>query len=470
MPNVRTYATMMNGYATVENWEKNSKQLGVVYAVYAMLKQHLRQSDNLVDDPDSASFVRYPISLYISILGKAGKYQRAFDVFHQLDADGPLAPHPKVYSSLLGVLADRVESPNIEPEVITQTVSDATYAWRRHVRSLEKGQVDHIEPRSVEAIIKVLSRGGPQDIELMLDILHDVCEFPRPSEDPPEPAPAPAPPSSSSPSPSPSPPSPLPKVVPTAWILGAALDGCIKAGHPDKAVHYAESVRSSPERRGILGPWHLRKLLFAHWLLAKAGSASSARAENAAEWVEWMIAQAQAQTQTRTRTQGHRGDEKLAPNGQVIATALELCHRCGDAESALRIARAATLLQQDPTRGGSTMPVRAWVYLFKLAIVTPGDEGKRGCLELFDAHGSGILDVWGSSPSAIERLEPLEKKAHVSLAQCIVQLLRTAPPSLPPDHEDAESVSEDAELGQHKPEGWSDLRGRAESFLENNHK
>lgn len=465
MPNVRTYATMMNGYATVENWEKNSKQLGVVYAVYAMLKQHLRQSDNLVDDPDSASFVRYPISLYISILGKAGKYQRAFDVFHQLDADGPLAPHPKVYSSLLGVLADRVESPNIEPEVITQTVSDATYAWRRHVRSLEKGQLDHIEPRSVEAIIRVLSRGESQDHELMFDILRDVCAFP--CEDPPAPAPAPAPPSSSPPSPPPT----LPKVVPTAWILAAALDGCIKAGHPDKAVDYAQSVMSSPKLRGILGPWHLRRLLFAHWLLAKGGSASSARAENAAEWVEWMIAQAQTPTPTQKQTQGHRGDGKPAPNGQTIASALELCHRCGDAESALRIARAATLQQQQgPVRGGgSAMPVRAWVYLLKLAIVTPGDEGKRGCLELLDAHGSVVLDVWGS-PSAIERLEPLEKRAHVSLANCIVQLLRTAPPSLPPDHEDAESVSEDAELGQHKPEVWSDLRRRAESFLENNHK
>jgi hypothetical protein len=464
LPNVRTYATMMNGYAAVENWEKNSKQLGVVYAVYAMLKQHLRESNNLVDDPDSASFVRYPISLYISILGKASKYQRAFDVFHQLDADGPLAPHPKVYSSLLGVLADRVDSPNIEPEVIAQTVSEATYAWRRHVRSLEKGQVDHIEPRSVEAIIRVLSRGESQDHELMFDILRDVCEFPRSSEDPPAPAPAPALPSSSSPSPSPPP--MLPKVAPTAWILAAALDGCIKAGHPDKAVHYAQSVMSSPKLRGILGPWHLRRLLFAHWLLAKAGSASSARAENAAEWVEWMIAQ--AQTQKQKQTQGHRGNEKPPPNGQTIATALELCHRCGDAESALRIARAATL-QQGPMRGGSAMPVRAWVYLFKLAIVTPGDEGKRGCLELLDAHGSVILDVWGS-PSAIKRLEPLEKKAYVSLANCIVQLLRTAPPSLPPDHEDAESVSEGAELGQHKPEVWSDLRRRAESFLENNHK
>ena len=98
-------------------------------------------------------------------------------------------------------------------------MSDAKYVWRRHMRSLERGLQDHIEPRSVDAIIKVLSRGEPHDHELMFDILHDVCGLPRPGEDR---------------APSPSPWAP-PKVALTMWILSEALD-CIAASHPDKAV------------------------------------------------------------------------------------------------------------------------------------------------------------------------------------------------------------------------------------------
>ena len=450
VPNVRTYATMMNGYAAVEDWATYSQQLESVHAVYAQLKQHIEEPHNLVHDAAGASFVLYPISLYISILGKAGKYQKAFDVFHELDADGPLAPHAKVYSSLLSVLADRVASPGTEPEVVAQSVSDAKYAWRRHMRSLEKGLQDHVEPRSVDAIIKVLSRGEPQDHELMFDILRDICGLPRPAgED------QPPPPSSSSPSPPP----PPPKVAPTRWILGATLDGCIAAGHPDKAVHYAQSVMSSRELRAILGPWHLQKFLYAHILLAKEGSTSSARGENAAEWVEWMTAPG--------RGRNNNNNEKLAlppPNENTVVSALELCYRCEDAESALRIARAV-LQQQGPMHG--SMPVTAWVYLLKLAIVAPREEQRR-CLELLNAYGS-FLDVWESS-SALRRLEPLEKKAYVSLALCIVQVLRTVPPSLPPDQDGTGRLGADAELGQSKPEVWSDLRRRAESFLENYHK
>jgi len=104
------------------------------------------------------------------------------------------------------------------------------------------------------------------------------------------------------------------------------------------------------------------------------------------------------------------------------------------------------------------MPVKAWAHLLRLAIVAPPEE-KRQCLELLNTHSS-VLDVWESS-SAIEGSIP-PKKSHVSLALSVVQLLRAVPPS--PDHNSAERPDA-ADLGQqHKV--WSDLRRRAESFLE----
>ncbi|KAI0307100.1 hypothetical protein B0F90DRAFT_1685127, partial [Multifurca ochricompacta] len=371
MPNIRTYATIMSGYATIEDWGPLTKQLGLAHSIYAQLKQHLDKSRNMVDDPASesaASFALYPIALYISILGKAGKYQKAFDVFHELDTDGPLAPHPKVYSSLLCALADRVDS--VDAEATAQSVSDAKYVWRRHMRSVARQPEHYIEPRSVDAIIKVLSRGEPSDHELMFDILRDICGLSRLGED-----------------------RMPPKVEPNIWILGEVLDSCVMAGRPEMAVHYAQMVMDTPKLQLMLHAGHLHKLLHAQIILAKEGSTATARSENAASWIEWMVAQ------------GHKG---TAPNKYTLTFALELCYRCEDTPSALRIAR---VMLEGPMRG--SMPTKAWAHLLRLAIVaSPND--KRQCLELLSRYNS-VLDVWESG-SAVERLAAPEKKTHVSLA------------------------------------------------------
>ncbi|KAI0278842.1 hypothetical protein BGY98DRAFT_916518 [Russula aff. rugulosa BPL654] len=167
MPNIRTYATMMSGYATVDDWSPLTTQLGLVHSVYGQLRQHLKRNRDLIDDDPAgeASFILYPISLYISILGKAGKYEKAFDVFHELDTSGPLAPHSKIYHSLLSVLVERVDAPDVDAEAIAKSVSEAKYIWRRHMRNLDKQPQHDVDPRSIEAMIKLLSRGDPPDHE-----------------------------------------------------------------------------------------------------------------------------------------------------------------------------------------------------------------------------------------------------------------------------------------------------------------
>jgi len=417
-------------------------QLELVHSVYGQLRQHLERTRDLIDDPaseSSASFILYPIALYISILGKAGKYQKAFDVFHWLDTDGPLAPDPKIYSSLLSVLAERVDVTDVDAEVIAQSVSEAKYIWRRHMRSIDRQPQHDVEPRSIEAMIKLLSRGNPSDHELMFDILRDICGLPSPSDDRPS-----------------SPPSQKKKVGLTTWILNEILDRCIAAGRPEMAVHYAQSVMDTRVSRPILRAWHLHKLLRAHILLAKKGSASSSRAENVATWVEWMVAQDPA-----------RESKETTPNEHTVVSALELCYRCKDSHSALRIARAMIFddsnSQESPT-GMHSLPVKAWEYLFHLATMARQDDEKRHCFKLLNSYGGSILNVWESTTSAIERLAPMEKKAHISLALHIVQMLKTVLPSSS-DHEGAEKPDAAADL-----EAWSDIRKRAESFLEKTHR
>ncbi|KAH9049717.1 hypothetical protein EDB84DRAFT_1390613 [Lactarius hengduanensis] len=407
VPNIRTYATMMSGYATVKDWEPLTKQLGFVHSTYGQLLQLLKTSNDLVEDRTSGtgvtSSVQYPIALYISILGKAGNYQKALDVFHELDTDGPLAPHPKIYSSLLCLLADRGP---------THGGSIPALAWTYILRlAIPK---HYIEPRSVDAVIKVLSRGYKSDHKLMFDILRDICGLPRPGEDRPLPP---------------------PKVEPNMFILDEALDSCIMASRPEMAIHYAQFVIDSPELRPIIQVWHLRKIITAHIVLAEMGPPSPAHSESAATWVEWFMAQ---------------GHEDSVDIQYSLSTALMTCHRCGDMPSALRIARAVL---EGPTRGCS-MPALAWVYLFRLAIVAPPND-KQQCLDLLTRHDS-VLDVWEWG-SAIKELP--EKKVHVALASRILHLFRT-PLALP---DSAAGGLDASDVG--KFETWSDIERRAKLFL-----
>ncbi|KAH9006749.1 hypothetical protein EDB86DRAFT_2867996 [Lactarius hatsudake] len=271
------------------------------------------------------------------------------------------APYPIVYGALLCHLADRADSYSVGVRVM----SDAKYVWRQLVRGLDKQPKHYIEPRSVNAIIKVLSRGYKSDRKLMFDILRDICGLPRPGEDCPPPP---------------------PKVEPNMFILGEVLDNCITASRPDMAIHYAQIVKDSPELRPIIRVWHLRQIITAHIFLAEMGPPSPAHSESAATWIEWFVAQ---------------GYEDSVTIQYSLNTALKTCHHCGDMPSALRIARAVL---EGPTRGCS-MPALAWVYLFRLAIVAPPND-KQQCLDLLTRHDS-VLDVWEWG-SAIKELP--EKK------------------------------------------------------------
>ena len=99
-----------------------------------------------------------------------------------------------------------------------------------------------------------------------------------------------------------------------------------------------------------------------------------------------------------------------------------------------------------------------------MAAAADGQDEKRQCLELFNSYGFSILNVWEGPTSAIERLAPMEKKAHISIARHIVQVLKTVLPSS--DHEGADKKPDvAADL-----EAWSDIRKRAESCLEKTHR
>jgi hypothetical protein len=179
---------------------------------------------------------------------------------------------------------------------VTTTLTSSLFRANKSL-SFDKQSQQHIEPRSVEAMTKTLTRGQPADHEVMFDILRDVCGLPRPDDLPPS----------------------QEKIVvpPTTWIFSAALDGCIAADRQDMVVHYAQSVMNTRELHPTLLARHLHKLILAHHVLLgkeKGAPSSPSRAQNAVMWVEWMVAQ------------DRHPREKTTPNGYTLISALDLCY------------------------------------------------------------------------------------------------------------------------------------------------
>jgi hypothetical protein len=428
---------MMSGYATVDDWGPLTTQLKLVHSVYEQLKQHLQRSRTFLQhnpgsEPRQATFFLYAVALYLNILGKAGQYQKAFDVFHELDTGGPLAAHPKVYSSLLCLLAERLDGTDVDAEVIAESVSGAKYTWRRHMRILDNEPQHVIEPRSIESMIKLLSHGDPSDHELMFDILRDFCGLPRPSD-----GRLLSPPSSSK-----------KKVGLTAWMFAEIIDGCNRSSRPEMTVHYAQIAMDTKALHPILHPRHLHNLLSAHFVLSKEGSAFPSGPENVAKWVEFLIA--------RDPT---RKSKENALRERTITSAFKLCLQCKDMHSALRIARAIIVNRSKEGRSSFPLPLKAWDLLFQLAAMGGQDE-KRRCLELLISYASSIPDFWSKLTLAdIKRLEPMKRDAHISLALGVNRVLETVLPSS--DHQGAEKEKSDAA----DLEAWSDIRKRAVELL-----
>lgn len=165
-PTIRTFQTMFNGLARIENWSKSTKQLKNAKSLYESylklvdsIKKHNKNDPELSVDP---------LASYIRILGDTGEYQTVFDVLYAMDKDGPLSPNRLVYTAAFqaihAAMADTIEGR-------VKVASDARLLWSQMLKASKEN--DDLAPDSyvIVAVITALSGGNENDIDLAFRII-----------------------------------------------------------------------------------------------------------------------------------------------------------------------------------------------------------------------------------------------------------------------------------------------------------
>lgn len=94
-PTTRTFQTMFSGLSRIEFWSSHPKQLAHARSLYDSFKRHLDSIKK--DDPQSPDLTVTPLTSYIKILGAIGAHQEIFDIYYEMDSEGPLAPNQFIF-------------------------------------------------------------------------------------------------------------------------------------------------------------------------------------------------------------------------------------------------------------------------------------------------------------------------------------------------------------------------------------
>ncbi|KXN86267.1 hypothetical protein AN958_10129 [Leucoagaricus sp. SymC.cos] len=160
IPTARTYQTMLNGLARIEDFSRHTQQLKNAHSIYESFTHHLKSVKRV--NPADPELSVDPLASYIKILGDA-KY-----VFYSLDPDGPLTANPLIYTSLFQVLALRPDA-----TIPTFRQADARLLWNQAVKASKRNSNFVIDAHLATSAIAALARGQTSDHDLGFQIARD---------------------------------------------------------------------------------------------------------------------------------------------------------------------------------------------------------------------------------------------------------------------------------------------------------
>lgn len=327
---MRTFSTLLKGYARIDEWEKFHLQLNNVWSVYEQLQKY--------DGPDLSNI---PYNLLIVIFGKAQRFQRMFDVFNSMPSKGPLAPDIQTFSVLITAIGNRQLSafsntptddedgqaaphaPLTATELAYKNASDAKLIWRQLLRVCQTP-----DSHAIRAIFKPLSRGRPSDQKFALDIAHEYLGLSQPGE---QSIPA--------------------KLSLHEQTLEAVLVTSNLARRYRSTLHYVQQVIDS-DQFTLLTRKHMYYAIHAHAALA---SLDPAEAGQALETLQWML-----RMQALPPIPGPDGGigSQIRPTSSTYDVVALACWNGGDWPSACRAFELMTGFPVDQFRGGIHAPPR----------------------------------------------------------------------------------------------------------------
>ncbi|KAJ8461975.1 hypothetical protein ONZ51_g11205 [Trametes cubensis] len=136
-PNLRTYATLMGEFISVNSWAERTKMAEDVHKIYRSFLEYIDTVK--AHNPSSPEISVLPVNAYIRVLSKMGDYQRMFDVWNALDEEGPFSPDAYTYTNMFKSMYLRAASKEGSQADRERAASDARLIWRHLSKRVENG-------------------------------------------------------------------------------------------------------------------------------------------------------------------------------------------------------------------------------------------------------------------------------------------------------------------------------------------
>lgn len=268
-PNLRTYHTMLSGYAKAPVTILTQGAMERAQKIYEQYRIYCEQLP-----PDSTQRSPTPTNDYLRILAKNGRYEAMFEVFWEMPPTGPLAPDLVTFTELLNAIRYRKTLPGVpgnastasEADIALRNADDVNFMWKRLVGASER-QGFKIDAYAVAPTIFALARGSVAAQEQAFSIVHDHLGFSPDAGTIPKPR----------------------KISLSSQLLTSVLELCIITKNYERCAHYTTSVmrHKSESEPGVLQRGHMMSVLQS--LAALSSPQSSGVPGRAFAVVQWML-------------------------------------------------------------------------------------------------------------------------------------------------------------------------------------
>jgi hypothetical protein len=378
-PTTSTFLTVLVGVTKIEDWTKHTALLKRVHAVYQQCLAHLENLRH--KNPHHPDLIPWPINAYIKVLGNANMWPQMFDVFRSMKDYAP--PDETTYAIMLQLLQNRKDLKSefykvdstldneiekwevahgvAEGEQLAPARSETQITDSGDVKNVENGvsskkQVDrrnahearilwdtlikyasipgkvqtkvHVNEHHVEAMLRLMARGGPDDQHFGFNIVRAYLPPLRLSgekkvkDKPPN------------------------TVKINKYTLDATLELCNLSGKPGAAIDFFRILTDPSEKElwKVLDEKHMSRIFEAYAnVISSHGVLSDGR--EAVAVLEWMFGCVK-----------EKGQARLMPNMQHCMYVLTAAANGGDVSSALRVYELMTGHQRGEFMDGAPPP------------------------------------------------------------------------------------------------------------------
>lgn len=308
-PNLRTYHTLLSGYAKAPPAVLTQAQ-GTMERAQNIYNQYKLYCDQL--PPNSTQRSSTPTNDYLRILAKSGQYEAMFEVFRDMPPTGPFSPDLVTFTELINAIRHR-KMPRVVPgdvpiameaNAALRNAEDVGLLWKGLVRASEM-QRFKIDAYAVAPTIFALARGSAASREQAFSIVHDYLGFSLDAGTTPKPR----------------------NIALSSQLLTSVLELCIITKNHERCVHYAKSVMAKPSGHEprVLQSSHMISALQS--LAALSTPQSRGVAGQALAFIQWML-QEEAKGGWR---------RELRPNINAYLQAFLACRRAEDWATACRL-------------------------------------------------------------------------------------------------------------------------------------